>query len=737
MPADRKLIVASSRLPVTVSIEEGAWVASMGAGGLVTALKPVAQRMGFEWIGWPGVGVEPSEHDAVRSVLDRASQDVTKDEGSWQTTPVFLSDEQVNGFYSGFANSMLWPLFHGFPSRTVFSSDDYEAYAHVNGLFADAIAERATPDDLIWIHDYQLLMLPGLLRDRGLTNPIGFFLHIPFPSSEAYRTLPVRQELLKGVLGADFIAFHAYEYVSHFRKNCLRVLGLDSETDQVRTRARRVRLAVLPIGIDPHEVRELASAPEAQHEYESLTRSFQGKKLILGVDRLDYTKGLPEKLLAYEDLLKNYPRWRRESVLVQVAAPSRTGVDEYQALKRQVDELVGRINGRYASPDHTPIIYINQNVDRARIAGMYRAADVALITPVRDGMNLVALEYIAARGKEGGHLILSEFAGAANHLPEARLVNPYSVKDVSSALNAALESDTAEGRFMQEFVETNTAMRWAEQFLTRLEESRSNHQVAKRLNGEALAAQLGECRSIAFFLDYDGTLRGYERIPKKAAPSDAVKELLRQLSERAKVFVVSGRDEATLEAWLGDLPIGLACEHGYAMRDVGEAWLHRCEVDPAVLTKVQSVFDEFVRRTPGSRVERKRSALAWHYRTVDAELGAFQSKELVSELAEVLKREPYSILRGNKVVEVRHVQCSKASALEEFLRRHPDIDGIFCAGDDQTDEEMMEFLRTVEDKSIALCWVGARSSLAQFWTESSDALLSELHAFVARRPLSD
>ena len=722
-----KLIVASSRLPVTVGTEEGHWVASVGAGGLVTALRPVAKRIGFEWIGWPGLGVETKDRNAVTEVLNRAT--ANGDASGWQVTPVFLSQEEVDGFYAGFANSVVWPLFHGFPSRSAFSTEEYEAYARVNAHFADVIAERAKPDDLIWIHDYQLMLLPALLRDRGLTNPIGFFLHVPFPSTESYRILPPREELLRGLLGADLLAFHAYEYVSHFRKSCLRVLGLDSETDHVRTRARKVRLAVMPIGIDPKEVHELVETPEAISEYQMLTESYGDKKIILGVDRLDYTKGIPEKLLAYEDLLKNYPRWRRECVLIQVAAPSRTDVDEYQALKRQVDELVGRINGHYGSPDHTPIVYINQNVSRNRITGMYRAAHVALVTPVRDGMNLVALEYVAARGKDGGHLILSEFAGAANQLPEARLVNPYNIKDVSMALNAALESEPADTRYMLEFVENNTAIRWAEQFLARLEDARSSVPPPMRLRAKHLFSRFADCKKLVFFLDYDGTLRGYERIPKRAMPDERVREMLRALSRCGQVYVVSGRDQQTLESWLGDLPIGFACEHGAALREPNKVWEHVIETDPSVLAKVRAVLDEFVRRTPGARVEPKRSAIAWHYNTVDAELGAFQSKELVNELAELLKREPYSILRGNKVVEVRHMHCTKARALEEFLRRNPHVDGVFCAGDDHTDEEMMEFLHTVEGKTTVLCWVGVASSIAEFWADSSQSLVSELDEF--------
>ncbi len=732
MTESGRLIVASSRLPVAVSCEDGQWSAATGAGGLVTALRPVAERIGFEWVGWPGIGVEPEQQGAVEDVLREVSSR-NEDGLGWQLTPLFLSKSEVQGFYSGFSNGVLWPLFHGFTNRSAFSVEDYETYVQVNRRFAELIAERASPEDAIWIHDYQLMLVPAMLRELGLTNPVGFFLHIPFPSSEAYRTLPVRQELLDGLLGADFLGFHAYEYVSHFRKSCLRVLGLDSDSDCVRTRARRVRLAVLPIGIDPDEVRTLMATPEAISEFESLTSSYAGKKIILGVDRLDYTKGIVEKLLAFEDLLRSYPRWSREAVLIQVAAPSRMSVDEYQQLKRQIDELVGRINGKYGSSDHTPIVYVNQNVGRDRIAGMYRAADVALVTPVRDGMNLVALEYIAARGTAGGHLILSEFTGAAYQLPEARLVNPYNVREVSVALNAALESEPPESKYMQEFVESNTAMRWAEQFVTRLEECRTNVSPPRRLKAKDLIERFAGRQQLGFFLDYDGTLRGFEVNPRYAAPGERVRELLRTLGSIGQVFVISGRDEQTLESWLGDLPVGLVCEHGYAIREKGRMWEHRVEVDPVILGRVRTVLDEFVRRTPGSRVELKRSALAWHYRSVDAELGAFQSKELVNELVELLKREPYSILRGNKVVEVRHTNCTKGRAVEQLLRRNLDIDAIFCAGDDNTDEEMMEFVRTLESKATALCWVGGGSALADLWASDSSSLIAELQTFAKER----
>ncbi len=687
------------------------------------------------------MSVPPEDEAAVTSLLAHHG-----------AAPVFISEDDVDGFYSGFSNSALWPLFHGFINRSAFSSATWDAYMKVNALFADEICKRAQPGDIVWVHDYQLTLVPELLRERGVTCPVGFFLHVPFPSSEIYRTLPVRENILRGLLGADFLGFHAYEYVSHFRKACLRVLGLDSDTDMIRTRARKVRLGVLPIGIDPNEIVEMAEAEEARRELKTLRHAYSGKKIILGVDRLDYTKGLPEKLLAYEELLRISPKWRKDSVLIQIAAPSRTNVDEYQALKRQVDELVGRINGRYGSSEHTPIVYINQSVSRTRLTGMYQAADVALVTPVRDGMNLVALEYIAARGELGGSLILSEFAGAAYLLPGARLVNPYNIAEVAAALEEELGRETYDPTHMLEFVKENTSMRWAQLFLDRLEEALEDPVPPPRrlqVTSDALRGALGQAAKPLILLDYDGTLRAYERNPSNAAPNERIRDVLRALSRRANVYVISGRDAATLEKWLGDLPIGLVCEHGFAMRPAAGVWSEQIGQDLAALERLQDVFDEFVRRTPGSRTERKRSAIAWHFRSADPEFGIFQSKELLNEIEELLKREPYSVLQGNKVIEVRHVNSTKGRAAEELLRRHPETDAVFCGGDDRTDEDMMEALRRVWGNSAVLCWVGGKNACADYWTESTLSLLQELEALcqlwgvfpgevvAARSPLPD
>lgn len=720
MPKQGKLIVASTRLPVTMSRKHDGWEAKPSAGGLVTALKSVAERRRFEWIGWAGTHVPEADKSTVTERLAEHG-----------CCPIFITKQDIEGFYSGFSNGTLWPLFHGLTDLSTFAQSDWKAYIKVSNRFADEISRRAEPGDLIWVHDYQLALVPELLRQRGVTCPIGFFLHIPFPSSEIYRTLPVREEVLRGLLGADFVAFHAYEYVSHFRKSCLRVLGLDSEPSQIRTGARRVYLGVLPIGIDPAEISLMARERDAESELKSLRAAYRGKKIILGVDRLDYTKGIPEKILAFEELLRTNPKWRNKCVLIQVAAPSRTSVDEYQALKRRVDELVGRVNGRFGSPDHTPLVYINQNVPRSRLVGMYQAADLALVTPIRDGMNLVALEYIAARGEQGGSLILSEFAGAAHLLPGARLINPYNIAEVAKVLGEELENDSKDSSHMLEFVNQNTSMSWANRFLDRLEETATEMRpTAERLRvlADPNLERLRRAQHPLVLLDYDGTLRGYERKPQDAVPNQRIRDVLRDLAEHAVVYVISGRPAETLERWLGDLPIGLVCEHGFACREKDGTWVEQKGHSPNGLRRVEQLFQEFQRRTPGAIVEVKRSAVAWHYRSADPEFGTFQANELLSELEDVLKRRPYSVLRGNRVIEVRHVSATKGRAAEELLQRHPRTDAVFCAGDDRTDEDMMEVLRRRYSDMSVLCWVGGRNASAHFWTDSSAALLTELDA---------
>lgn len=723
-----RLIVASTRLPITLTKNDDAqWAASASTGGLVTALAAVREKRKFTWLGWPGTYVAPNEQREVTRLLAKHG-----------TSPVFVAQEHLEGFYEGFSNDNLWPLFHNLTERATFTRENWASYRVVNQMYADAIAKMARPGDVIWVHDYQLCLVPQMLRDKGLGCPIGFFLHIPFPSADVYRTLPVAEDLLRGLLGADVVGFHAYEYVSHFRMAALRVLGTESDSMQIQLQSRQVHLEVLPIGIDPAEVRDLLRTPEARKEQTELERTFAGKRLIVGVDRLDYTKGIPQKLLAFEELLKQHPQWRENVVLVQVAAPSRTGVEEYQQLKREVDELVGRINGEFSTSSHTPVVYINQSVDRARLSGLYRAASIALITPVRDGMNLVALEYVAARKGLGGALILSEFCGAAHCLPGSRLVNPFNAHQVASVLADALEDDGPHYEsfaHMQKFVTENTSMRWAQTFLEKLEAfGGDKSRDIKTLNVKAppIKKMVESAKRPLVFLDYDGTLRSYVINPKEAIPDGRILSVLERLSRVADVYVVSGRDGATLGAWLGHLNLGLVCEHGLALKLPGGEWQGRRNVAGSALARlVKPLLEEFVRRTPGSSIEVKQAAIAWHSRAADPEYSLFQSKELLTRLEDLLKRRPYKVLRGNRVIEVRHEHVTKGSAVGHILEMHPKADFIFCAGDDRTDEDMMRAFPEHLRGKVVTCWVGAPNAYADYWRESNLGLLGELESMAS------
>ena len=720
--AKPKLIVASARLPVTIARRQDQWEAITSTGGLVTALTSVAERRPFTWIGWPGTHVPEAERPAVKKLLAKHG-----------SVPVFPGKAEIEGFYEGFSNRVLWPLFHNLTDRSHFDDVAWRAYKSVNDRFADEICRIAKPGDAVWVHDYQLARVPELLRRRGLAGPIGFFLHIPFPSAESYRTLPVRGSILRGLLGANLLAFHSYEYVSHFRNSVLRVLGVESDPEEIRLSSHRVQLAVLPIGIDPAEVEQLTTTRDAQQELAGIQTAYAGKKVIVGVDRLDYTKGIPEKLRAFEQLLKTYPKWRQRAVLVQIAAPSRTGVEEYQQLKRDVDELVGRINGRYGSSSGMPIMYLNQSVSRARLAGLYRGADIALVTPTRDGMNLVALEYVAARADLGGTLILSEFAGAAHCLPGARLVNPHSVREVAEALNDALEApepDRAGFGHMLDFVRENTSMTWANRFLDRLEASTKDDRPAilrLEIDEPPLIDRVHKAKRPLVLLDYDGTLRSYVLKPNDAAPDERILNVVRSLGERATVYIVSGRPQDILERWLGHLPIGLVCEHGLSIKEHGGEWeTNRRVSGPTLKRVVRPLFEDFVNRTPGSTIEEKTAAIAWHYRGADPEFGVFQANQLMTQLEDTLKRRPFSVLRGARVIEVRYTENTKGHACREILKRNADADFLFVAGDDRTDEEMMEAIPPSWSQRAVTCWVGSRNAQASYWVETNEELLDQL-----------
>ncbi|MEZ4236939.1 MAG: bifunctional alpha,alpha-trehalose-phosphate synthase (UDP-forming)/trehalose-phosphatase [Myxococcota bacterium] len=722
-----KLIVASVRLPISLTHDDGGWNATPSPGGLATALRAVAERRPFTWIGFPGTPVPNEAHDDVRATL--------AEHGS---VPVFLTAEEVEGFYEELSNRVLWPLFHGLPGMRRFPHAAWRTYRAINERFAEVVAAHAEPGDTVWIHDYQLMLVPQLLRDRGIDCAIGFFLHIPFPSSEIYRTLPVREAILTGMLGADYLGFHSYEYVNNLRNAGLRVLGLESDPEGVVLPPHYAQLGVLPIGIEPDEIASLATSEEAVAQYAELRERYRGKRVILGVDRLDHTKGIPQRLLAFEELLRDHPELRDEVVLVQIASPSRTNVPEYQDLAQECNELVGHINGKYGTLASTPLHYLNQHVDRARLTALYRLAEIALVTPVRDGMNLVCLEYVAARGDVPGVLILSEFAGAASCLPGARVVNPHNPAQVATAMADALRDGPSRTAWaqMRDFVTTNTSVAWAEKFLARLEavyqRERGRLHTLRVGHGDAVDRLVEDARLPLVLLDYDGTLVPHTRLPSDAVPGHRVRELLADLARFGVVYVISGRPADTLDEWIGDLPIGLVCEHGLATRHLGGGWSELPDLDTSAIADiVEPILRDYTDRTPGSKLERKRASIAWHYRTVDPKLGAWRANELRFLLDSALVGQPFAVLSGSKVVEVRHVSITKGHTAERLLARQSGTDLVVCCGNDRTDEDMFEAVLSSDRDRRLVCRVGGGNTVAPYVVEDPAQLLDQLDQMVA------
>ncbi len=719
-----RLLIVSNRLPVTVRLAEGKVAVERSSGGLATGMKGPHDRLGGLWIGWPG---------ALDALPDDARSEADRRLAELRLFPVPLTAEEITRYYEGYSNTVLWPLFHYAIARLPHEVRDFEVYEAVNARFAEAVASRYEPGDLIWVHDYQLMLVPQKLRELIPDALIGFFLHIPFPSSEIFRLLPQREELLAGLLGADLIGFHTATFMRHFASSVLRLAGAPTEVDRIRWRGREVRLGVFPMGIDAARFSERAVSPEVKVLVDAHRAG--GEQLLVGIDRLDYTKGISRRLVAFERLLQRHPDLREKVRLVQVAVPSRENVEAYRELREEVDAMVGRIHGEFATPSWSPVHYLYRSLPQDEIVALYRAADAVLVTPLRDGMNLVAKEFVASRPDEDGVLVLSEFAGAAAELSEALFVNPYDIERTAAALHRALTMPSDERRTRMEIlrhrVMTYDVHWWARSFVSRLERA---HQAAEPVLGfspsPVVRAAVDRARAahrLALLLDYDGTLVSFAATPILAAPDAKLLALLRRLAARPRteVHVVSGRKQGTLDRWFGSLPIGLHAEHGFWTRPPGGKW-RSVDVPPATWREpVLAILREFAERTPGSLIEEKTAGLAWHYRAADPEYGAAQAKELSLHLAVLLSNLPVEILPGDMVIEIRPHGIHKGRVVSEVLTRAEPDTLLLAMGDDRTDEDLFAAL---PDGSIAI-HVGAAASRAPiriFDVVAARALLAQI-----------
>ncbi|TFG87203.1 MAG: bifunctional alpha,alpha-trehalose-phosphate synthase (UDP-forming)/trehalose-phosphatase [Chromatiales bacterium] len=723
-----KLIMVSNRLPVRIDAHG---IATRTAGGLVSALEGAALDIEQVWVGWPGCAVEEFEDLAtVRAELARTG-----------VAPVFLTRDDVIGFYEGYSTGTLWPLLHYMVERATFSKDWWEVYRRANQKFADVIMDVADEGDQVWIHDYHLFLVPLMLRGQRKGLRVGFFLHTPFCTSEIFRVLPDRGELLKGVLGADLIGFHTYNYQRHFRSTLLRVLGWETETEGMWHDGREVRMGVYPIGHNHagfDKAMKQADFPAILAKHRA---DLAGKRMILNVERLDYTKGLPEKLAAMRLFLARHPEKRDDVLFVLIAVPSRQGVDEYSALTEQVQREVGAINGEFGKVGHAPVQFLHRGFPLVDLAAFYALAEVCLVTPLRDGMNLVAKEFLDCQRAEfpdrPGVLILSEFAGAAQELSHALHVNPHDVDNVADAVNRALEMPDDERRaridMMQPRLQKQHSGVWARRFLQDLDKVPGRDERAPIMELKPLAAELAARvragQKLGLFLDYDGTLRDFVDVPDQAVPDAELPALLADLASHdlVSVAVVSGRAPEFLEKHLGGLGVTLVGEHGYRWLDggVGEWVLFNPHVNNEWKDAIREHLEQVSLLTPGTHVEEKQSALVWHYRKADPEFGLWRARGLLDELTAMAANLPVTVHHGQKIVEISSLMVSKGDAIH-FLMKAWGCDVALAAGDDQTDETMI----SLEPEGIEFLTVrvGKGSTRARYRTDLTGLrmLLNEL-----------
>jgi len=568
-----RLLLVSNRLPINIVKRANQIHLQPSVGGVSKGLDSFRQSLNSVWIGWPGISTESIGEKKKYVEESLRSQDYY---------PVFISQSEIENYYHGFSNKTIWPLFHYFTQYTHYNDTYWDNYKRVNEYYCEAIIDILKKKDVIWIHDYQLMLLPKLIRDKQQDSKIGFFLHIPFPSFDVFRLLPWRKEILEGILGADLIGFHIHDYVRNFSDSVHRLFGYESVLGQMTIENRFVKTDVFPMGIDFQYFSTSVQNSNVQREYDKVNRRIRGRKVILSIDRLDYTKGIPQRLEAYDLFLERNPNYHEKVTLILVAVPSRTRVREYVNLKRQVDELVGRINGKYGTFGWTPIWYLHRFLPFNSLIALYNVADIALITPIRDGMNLIAKEFVATKNEGKAVLILSEMAGASKDLGEAIIVNPNNKLEVAEALEKAFlmseEEQMEKIMMMRERLQRYDVSRWANDFLDNLTN-------IKKIQNKFCIRGLREIRTDIikdyrssrkrlFLLDYDGTLIPFADTPEKAKPDKEILRIIRNLAKdkNNEVVIISGRDRSFIEHWFGDENIGLVAEHGVWMKDKMGKW---------------------------------------------------------------------------------------------------------------------------------------------------------------------
>lgn len=716
-----KIITVSYRLPLSIKKQGRKTTITQSAGGLATAIRSYSDKSNAN-LTW--VGVADFEKNMWESHKDSFQK-------NFDVEPVYLDKKINKGFYNIFSNSVLWALFHYFPSYMEYNDEAFEAYKTANEVVAEKINSLYEPGDTIWIHDYHFLGLAKLIRDQHPDAKIGFFLHIPFPNFELFRILPnkVKRYLLEGMLGSNLVGFHTWDNAIHFTECVEKILGLSQRSFVFSQDTHRTKVGSFPISIDFDKFHDSYDKPNVATLRNEIRDQYPDKKIIFSVDRLDYTKGINNRLNAFESFLEKHPEWKEKVVFLLVIVPSREEISKYGERKRMIELNISRINGTLGNYKWTPVVYQYQSVDFDKLIALYTSADVALISPVRDGMNLVAKEFVASRKDLRGTLILSIMAGAAKELQEAININPLDTELIGEKIAQALTMDETEQerrlKRMQTYLKVHDVFKWASDFLGATGEMHSQDSKATHLQGHEveIVEKFRQGNKRLLLLDFDGTLVNLERRPELAVPTEYLINLLANLAADPKneVWIISGRDRNFLQKWLGHLRIGLVAEHGgYIKRDNWEPVIHGTQ---EWKQRVINIMNEYVATNAESFIEEKEFGVAWHYRNVDERQGFLTSRELLTLLKNHLYNTPTQIIDGNKVIEAKHFMAHKGTTCRDNILCNGDYDFTIAFGDDKTDEDLFEQLTGENEFSVK---VGPGNTAAKYRVKSVEEVLAFL-----------
>jgi trehalose 6-phosphate synthase/phosphatase len=722
---EERIIIVSNRLPYRIEKKNGRYELKQSSGGLVSAIKSISNKHKIVWVGAANFKEELWE-DYKKSNISHEINIV----------PLFLNKKTENLYYNGFSNSVLWPLFHYFPSYTEYNCDYYRAYEEVNQQFAKTIKSIARANDLVWIHDYHLMLLPGYLKQEPHSVSSSFFLHIPFPSHELIRLIPEnwRNNILNSLLCCDVIGFHTEEYVHHFKKSLEYFLGVHYHDDQLLVNGHLVKIKDYPISIDFNEFNTRANHPEIIKGKALIRQRYQQEKIIFSLDRLDYTKGVINRLQAFEQLLRSNINLHGKVILIINIIPSREEINKYAERKTDIEECISRINGVYGNFLWQPIVYQYQHLSFNELITCYVTCDVLLVTPLRDGMNLVAKEFVASRNDKSGSLILSEFAGAATELKGALLVNPNDITAIQTAIVKAFKMKPTEQEArmedMQAHLKQHDVHAWANKYLNDMQQvmsenfSARSHQMSFD-DKVQIAEAYQSAMSRLILLDYDGTLIRFYDKPQDAIPNQRIKETLSALAENPfnKVVIISGRDAATLNKWFGHLPIDIAAEHGLKYKkSESSTWVTLNKTQSLWKNKVIELFNRYTKDISGSFIEEKEHTVAWHYRMSDDVNIEELKTNLTKELLWLKQENEFDVLLGNKVLEVKSSAGNKGSFVKKLLDKEQ-YDFVLALGDDVTDEDMFAVLNKEHQYAIK---VGLTATQARFNVLNVNVVLSFL-----------